>query len=312
MGERTGKNLAALPTGNVTLPASPEGARRLRRPASVRAEQILDPRLEREGDLVEGRYRRGRLGALDLRKERDAEPRAPGHLLQREVLLFAEVSDRIADHLVQLLFGRARKALLAHDAREHLSEFVDVERFLYVVDGVELHRCDGRFEVRIPGEDDDREIGIDLADFLQHLDAVEMRHHHVQNQKVVAPLADFGFDLRRIAQRFDLVPVAFEQCLHVVADGSIIVDDEDSDGGKLDGHGSPPVGADWTGTTRLDYSTSITNSADGARGTDRILLLRVKLRPSGKCFEPMAPHPPGDRCHLARTVSADLGMLLRS
>src|SRR5690606_12094552 len=61
-------------------PPGDAGARR----GSVLAEEILDARLERRRDLVERRDRRARLGALDLRKERDAQVRAPRHLLEGE------------------------------------------------------------------------------------------------------------------------------------------------------------------------------------------------------------------------------------
>ena len=40
------------------------------------AEELADARLEGDGDLVKRRDRRGRLGALDLREQRDAEVRA--------------------------------------------------------------------------------------------------------------------------------------------------------------------------------------------------------------------------------------------
>ena len=55
--------------------------------------------------------------------------------------------------------------------------------------------------------------------------------------QVVAARADLVFDLRRVAQRLDLVAVALEQRLHVVADGSIVVDDKNANGGELDGQG---------------------------------------------------------------------------
>src|SRR5262245_26851775 len=70
---------------------------------SVLAEQILNARLERRGDLVERRDRRARFGSFDLREKRHAEVRAPRHLLQREVLLLTEIADGVADDLVELL-----------------------------------------------------------------------------------------------------------------------------------------------------------------------------------------------------------------
>src|SRR6266545_2581086 len=252
-----------------TMSAKPKRVKPAPLPRSIRSEKVLNTRLERERDLVERRYRSGRLRAFDLGEERHAEARSPGHLLEREIFLLAQVADRVADDFVQLLFGCSSKALLAHDPRQHLTKLVDVERFLDVVDRVELHRCNRRLEVWIAREDHDREIGVDLANAFEHLDAIEVRHHEVQNEKVVPPLTNFGFDLRWIAERFDLVSVAFEQRLHIVTDGSIVVDDEDANCGKLDCHGCPPVWAEVElgERPRLNYSRTITHSAEGARSS---------------------------------------------
>src|SRR6266545_1676449 len=228
-----------------TMSAKPKRVKPAPLPRSIRSEKVLNTRLERERDLVERRYRSGRLRAFDLGEERHAEARSPGHLLEREIFL------------------------LAHDPRQHLTKLVDVERFLDVVDRVELHRCNRRLEVWIAREDHDREIGVDLANAFEHLDAIEVRHHEVQNEKVVPPLTNFGFDLRWVAERFDLVSVAFEQRLHIVTDGSIVVDDEDANCGKLDCHGCPPVWAEVElgERPRLNYSRTITHSAEGARSS---------------------------------------------
>jgi hypothetical protein len=67
--------------------------------------------------------------------------------------------------------------------------------------------------------------------------------------------------LRRIAQRFDLIAVALEQGLHVIADGSIVVDDKDPNSGKLNGHGillsqgRKGLGGHWA---QPDYSQTVT------------------------------------------------------
>ena len=47
-----------------------------------------------------------------------------------------------------------------------------------------------------------------LADALQHLDAVELRHHQVEDDDVVVAVSDLVLDVRRIAQRLDVVAVA--------------------------------------------------------------------------------------------------------
>ena len=137
---------------------------------------------------------------------------------------------------MKLLLGRAREALLAHHARDDLAELVHVERLLDVVDGVELHRRDGAFEVREAGEDDDCDVGVELSDEAEDLDAVELGHHEIEDDEVVAAVADLFLDARGVAQRLDLKAVALEQRLHVLADGLVVVDDEYSSGGDLGRH----------------------------------------------------------------------------
>src|SRR5271170_2522325 len=105
-------------------------------------------------------------------KKRHAEARATRHLLQGKVRLLTQVANGVADDLVELLLRRAGKALLAHDARDDLAELVDVERLLDVVDRVELHRGDGALEVGEAREDDDGDVGVELADAAENLDAV--------------------------------------------------------------------------------------------------------------------------------------------
>src|SRR5689334_2962356 len=96
----------------------------------IAAEQILDARVERDGDLVKARNRRARFGAFDLREERDTEPGSPAHLLQRQLFFFSQSPDGVADDPMELLFGSTREPLLPHHAGQHFAEFVDVERLL--------------------------------------------------------------------------------------------------------------------------------------------------------------------------------------
>ena len=49
-------------------------------------------------------------------------------------------------------------------------------------------------------------------------------------------MADLFFDEGGVAQRLDLEAVALEERLHVVADGLVVVDDEDANGGELGRH----------------------------------------------------------------------------
>jgi hypothetical protein len=63
-----------------------------------------------------------------------------------------------------------------------------------------------------------------------------MRHHQVEDDEVITALANLALDERRIAHRLHVEAVGFEQGLHVIADGFVVVDDENTNCGKLDGH----------------------------------------------------------------------------
>ena len=52
-------------------------------------------------------------------------------------------------------------------------------------------------------ENDDRDVAVDRADLLQDLDAVELRHHQVQDHHVVITLTNLVFDERGIANGLD-------------------------------------------------------------------------------------------------------------
>ena len=93
----------------------------------------MDARVEGDGDLVQRRDARRRLGALDLRQERHREARALGHLLEREALLLAEVADGLADDPMQLLFGGAGEPLLLHRAADDLAQLFDGEGLAKIV-----------------------------------------------------------------------------------------------------------------------------------------------------------------------------------
>jgi len=85
-------------------------------------------------------------------------------------------------------------------------------------------------------EDHDGDVRVDPADTLQDFDAVELRHHQVEDDDVVASLANFVFDQRRIADGFDDEAIFFQHRLHQLADGSVVVDDEYAHRGYFDRH----------------------------------------------------------------------------
>jgi hypothetical protein len=84
------------------------------------------------------------------------------------------------------------------------------------------------------GENDDGDVAIDGANALEHFDAVELRHHQIQDHDVIIALPNLVLDERGIAHGLDDEAVFFEQGLHVFADCAIVIDDQDSDARYFD------------------------------------------------------------------------------
>ena len=107
---------------------------------------------------------------------------------------------------------------------------------------------------------------------------------------MVAAVADLVLDARRIAQRLDLEAVALEQGLHVVADGLVVVDDEDANGGKLDCHllllsviaGSSRVPPGSAPPFRWLASRAVPGARAGSPGADSSATLTRPSRLPGK------------------------------
>ena len=75
-------------------------------------------------------------------------------------------------------------ALLPRAPHQHV-DLRHAIRLGHVVVGAELHRTDGRLDGTVAGDDDHlRRVGI-CAHLLQHLQAVQLRHHDVEQRHVV-------------------------------------------------------------------------------------------------------------------------------
>ena len=113
---------------------------------------------------------------------------------------------------------------LAGVAAHRLLQHVDVERLLEILVGAEAHRHLRRGERPVAGHHNNRGVGVDLAQFLQALDAVFLRHadihdHHGEgfaaNQLEAAVHAVGGLHVEFILQQ---VAHAFPRAQFVIND----------------------------------------------------------------------------------------------
>jgi hypothetical protein len=143
------------------------------------------------------------------------------------------LADDVGELVIALLDVLSKIAVLVHEAaplegvaydHQHL---VVLERLGDVVEGTGLHRGDSASNGRKRRDDHDSQIFVDALQLVQRGDAVEPRHHDVddgaiegQRARQLEPL----FPRRGEAHR---VPLAAQQRLEDLAHDLLVVDDED-------------------------------------------------------------------------------------
>ena len=125
------------------------------------------------------------------------------------------------------------------DDGEH---FVVLEWLGHVVEGAVLHRRDRAFDRGVRRDDEDREIFIDAFQFVERLDAVQSRHHDVDDRRVKGQRPGKREPVLTRRSEPHLVALPRQQRLEDVAHDLLVVDDED--GAVLgSGHGALPLRA---------------------------------------------------------------------
>jgi hypothetical protein len=80
----------------------------------------------------------------------------------------------------------------------------------------------------VPGYDDDRQVFSLSADPLQYLDAVEIRHPHVEQHQGRRPALDGRDGIATAVHRNDVESLVTENSLDRMDHTHIVVDDEDA------------------------------------------------------------------------------------
>ncbi len=96
-----------------------------------------------------------------------------------------------------------------------------------VVEGALLHGLDGRLHGGESGDHQDDEVGIDLFQLLEHVQAAQLRQHDVHDGRLVGLLFRQGQSLDAVVSEGDAVARFLEQALQDVAHHLLVVDDED-------------------------------------------------------------------------------------
>jgi hypothetical protein len=106
-------------------------------------------------------------------------------------------------------------------------QLVEGERLGEVVVGAGVEALDPVAHGVTCGEHQDRQVVAGGAQGPGRLDAVEARHHHVDDQRVGGASGDGGEGLRAVAGQADGVPVELEGPTQRLAHRPVVVDDQD-------------------------------------------------------------------------------------
>ena len=106
-------------------------------------------------------------------------------------------------------------------------QLLERERLGQVVVGPGVETLDAVADGVARGEHEDRHAVADLAQRPGGLQAVEARHHHVHHDGVRVDAADPGEGLGAVGGGRDVVAVELQRAAQRLADGAVVLDDED-------------------------------------------------------------------------------------
>ena len=142
-------------------------------------------------------------------------------------------ADDVGELVVPLLDVLAQVAVLVqqpaplHRVADDDQHFVVLERLGDVVEGAGLHRRDRALDRCVGGDDDDVEVLVDPLQLVERRDAVEARHHDVDDGGIERQRARHLEPLGAGRGDADVVALARQQRLENLAHDLLVVDDED-------------------------------------------------------------------------------------
>jgi len=178
------------------------------------------------------------LAGARLARDRDGEVRAHE---AREHAVDLLHRGRAADERQLLLGVRRQLALLVRRAAgeralDHADELAQVEGFGQILEGAALGRPHGGHEIVLRAHDDDAQIGADLLDARDEVEAVLIRHQHVGDHEVALAVGDPAPQRGRVPRRAHGISRAAERLVEHGPDGAIVVGHENGRGAH---NGSP-------------------------------------------------------------------------
>ena len=96
-----------------------------------------------------------------------------------------------------------------------------------VVEGSGVERLDGNLRVIDGGDDDDHGVRRDAARVLEHLHAGDLGHAHVGDDNIVESGVDLAASLLAGGHRLHAVSLVLERDLQHLADGALVIADQD-------------------------------------------------------------------------------------
>ena len=148
----------------------------------------------------------------------------------------------LAGHRVHRQVGEDERALVvgvaraegaaAHHRADPGEQLVERERLGEVVVGAGVETVDAVADRVAGGEHQDGQVVAGGAQCLGGLDAVEPRHHHVDDHRVGGEAVDPGEGLDTVIGEGDFVAVELQRAAQGVANGAVVVYDQDAHGAQ--------------------------------------------------------------------------------
>ena len=138
---------------------------------------------------------------------------------------------RLAEHFRNAArFARrlsSTRTRLLSGAAHQIDRLIDVERLRQIFERAALIRGDGAVEIGMRGHDDDRQLGLAVANLGQQLEAAAARHADVGDQHVGSIAAQRGERGVGVIERGRRHASLAQRALEHPADGGIVVDEPD-------------------------------------------------------------------------------------
>src|SRR5690606_20507200 len=138
---------------------------------------------------------------------------------------------------------RAQEGFITGNGADRPQQLIARRRFQHIASGSALERLPHQPCIGIHGNEQDVDRQLQSTDLLRRLNAVQTRHHNVQNQHIRLELCDKFNRLLSVGSLADHIDIrsAFEQCAQSCAHHGMVFSDQHTDHGTSSGRNAEMI-----------------------------------------------------------------------